>query len=104
MNVHENPLVAGPVFFSHPLDFQSFQPNHDSATPQFEGIHHVGPPSINVEVKLLGVNDSAVEAGADPVGEVCLFDMIMRNHRILLMREIIGRCTRSIRHVALGRR
>lgn len=85
MNVHENPLVTGPVFFSHPLDFQSFQPNHDSATPQFEGIHHVGPPSINVEVKLLGVNDAAVEAGADPVGEVCLFDMIMRNHRILLM-------------------
>lgn len=30
----------------------------------------VGPPSVNVEAKLSGVDDTAVEAGADPVGEL----------------------------------
>lgn len=32
----------------------------------------MGPPTVNVEVKLTGVDDAAVEAGADPVGALYL--------------------------------
>lgn len=69
VNVHKHSLVAGPVFFSHPLDLQMFASTEGeilSSPP----LAHVGPPSINVEVKLSGVNDDAVESGANPVGEV----------------------------------
>lgn len=31
---------------------------------------HVGAPSINIEAKLLGVDDDVVEKGVDPVGEI----------------------------------
>lgn len=31
---------------------------------------HVGPPSVNVEAKLVGVDDAAVEQGADPTGKL----------------------------------
>lgn len=72
VNAHEHPLVAGPVFFSHPLDFQMFEGQSDPAHPQFSDIAHVGPPSINVEGKLFGVDDAAVEKGANPVGQVCM--------------------------------
>ncbi|THH08197.1 hypothetical protein EW145_g2865 [Phellinidium pouzarii] len=65
VNAHEHPLVAGPVFFSHPLDFQSFK-----AASQLADIAHVGPASINVEAKLVGVDDTEVDKGADPVGEI----------------------------------
>ena len=71
VNVHEHPLVAGPVFFSHPLDLQMFEGQVDSAHPQFSDIAHVGPPSINIEAKLSGIDDAAVENGANPVGQVC---------------------------------
>ncbi|KAH8117503.1 hypothetical protein DFH11DRAFT_1700279 [Phellopilus nigrolimitatus] len=67
VNAHEHPLVAGPVFFSHPLDFQEFPSSGD---PKLADIAHVGPPSINVEVKLTSVDDAAVESGADPVGDL----------------------------------
>jgi hypothetical protein len=30
----------------------------------------VGAPGANVEVKLIGVDDAAIEQGADPKGEV----------------------------------
>jgi long-chain acyl-CoA synthetase len=33
-------------------------------------IAHVGPPSVNVEVKLIGVEDDKVEDGGDPVGSL----------------------------------
>ncbi|OCB84357.1 hypothetical protein A7U60_g9037 [Sanghuangporus baumii] len=69
VNAHEHPLVVGPVFFSHPLDFQEF-PENSAGNPEFAGIAHVGPPSINIEVKIVGVDDAAVEKGADPIGEV----------------------------------
>ena len=69
VNAHEHPLVAGPVFFSHPLDFQELAGN-GSVNTEFAGIAHVGPPSINVEAKIVGVDDATVEKGADPVGEV----------------------------------
>lgn len=72
MHVHEHPLVAGPVFASHPLDLQSFSDEASKANPTFLSIAHVGPPATNVEVKLAGVNDDAVESGADPVGEVSI--------------------------------
>ncbi|KAJ7905305.1 hypothetical protein B0H14DRAFT_3102791 [Mycena olivaceomarginata] len=61
INCYSHPLVAGPVLASHPLDLQ------DLST---EGVTvaHTGPPSINVEAKLVGVEDELVENGADPVG------------------------------------
>jgi long-chain acyl-CoA synthetase len=52
---------------SHPLDLQDFPSlgSEDKSTPP---VAHVGPPSINTEVKLVGLNDEAVEGGADPSG------------------------------------
>jgi long-chain acyl-CoA synthetase len=58
---------AAPVFASHPLDLQMFPPSEfDSAA--FARHAHVGPPTINIEAKLVGVNDTEVESGGDPVG------------------------------------
>lgn len=75
INVHSHPLAAGPVFASHALDLQTFPPavlTSSSASAAdayaFTYLAPVGPPSVNVEVKLTGVDDAAVEAGADPVG------------------------------------
>lgn len=75
INVHSHPVVAGPVFASHPLDLQTF-PASTPSTPSasaadayaFTYLSPVGPPSVNVEAKLTGVDDSAVEGGADPIG------------------------------------
>ncbi|KII89018.1 hypothetical protein PLICRDRAFT_29438 [Plicaturopsis crispa FD-325 SS-3] len=62
VNAHIHPLVSGPVFASHPLDLQSFPASaEDDLAP-------VGPPSVNLEAKLVGVQDDAIEGGADPVG------------------------------------
>ncbi|KAF8634354.1 hypothetical protein AX15_000965 [Amanita polypyramis BW_CC] len=52
-------VVAGPVLSSHAYDLQALP---------VSGKAHVGPPSVNVEVKLTGVDDEAVEKGGDPVG------------------------------------
>ncbi|PIL23838.1 hypothetical protein GSI_13589 [Ganoderma sinense ZZ0214-1] len=74
INVHSHPLVAGPVFASHALDLQTFPPSGTAPSASasdayaFTYLAPVGPPSVNVEVKLTGVDDSAVEAGSDPVG------------------------------------
>jgi len=65
VNAHTHPLVAGPVLSSHLLDLQDFS---DPSRP--DEVAHTGAPSVNVEVKLKGVNDDAVENGADPVGKV----------------------------------
>ncbi|KAI8998795.1 acetyl-CoA synthetase-like protein [Trametes punicea] len=74
INAHTHPLVAGPVFASHALDLQTFPtassgPSSSAADAYaFTYLAPVGPPSVNVEAKLTGVDDAAVEAGADPVG------------------------------------
>ncbi|KAI0262959.1 acetyl-CoA synthetase-like protein [Gloeopeniophorella convolvens] len=59
---HAHPLVAAPVLASHPQDVQTF------AAASEREIAHVGPPTVNVEVKLVGVRDDAVERGEDPEG------------------------------------
>ncbi|RDX48303.1 acetyl-CoA synthetase-like protein [Lentinus brumalis] len=75
INVHSHPLAAGPIFASHALDLQTFPPAASSSPSAsaadayaFTYLAPVGPPSVNVEVKLTGVDDAAVEGGADPVG------------------------------------
>ena len=61
------------MFASHPLDLQNFSIGIPvtSADP-FSPIAHVGPPGINVEAKITGLDDTAVEAGADPEGKLLL--------------------------------
>ncbi|KAJ7285654.1 acetyl-CoA synthetase [Mycena rebaudengoi] len=61
INCYSHPLVAGPVLASHALDLQDL-------TTESSTTAHTGPPSINVEAKLVGVEDEPVENGADPVG------------------------------------
>ncbi|KAH8107160.1 acetyl-CoA synthetase-like protein [Cristinia sonorae] len=76
VNVYTHPAVSGPVFASHPLDLQTFPaiPPVPSATAAdnyaFTYESPVGPPTVNIESKLLGVNDAAVEGGSDPVGQL----------------------------------
>lgn len=66
VNAFAHPLVTAPVLASNPLDLQDIPspPNKDGTTT----IAHTGPPGVNVEVKLVGVNDEVVENGGDPVG------------------------------------
>jgi long-chain acyl-CoA synthetase len=61
---HTHPLVAAPILASHPQDVQTF------AATSAQDFAHVGPPTVNVEVKLAGVDDGAVERGNDPEGVV----------------------------------
>ncbi|KAH9951269.1 acetyl-CoA synthetase-like protein [Amylocystis lapponica] len=73
VHAHIHPLVAGPVLASHPLDLQSFPaavPASSSAAYSYAFMYlaSVGPPSVNVEVKLGAVDDAAIENGADPRG------------------------------------
>ncbi|KIM48939.1 hypothetical protein M413DRAFT_438115 [Hebeloma cylindrosporum] len=62
VNAFTHPLVAAPVLASHPLDLQDI--------PSLKAAAHTGPPGVNVEVKLTGVNDDVVEAGGDPDGNL----------------------------------
>jgi long-chain acyl-CoA synthetase len=64
VSAYSHPLVCGPITSSHPLDLQSFPTSAESVT-------HVGPPSPNIEAKLVEV-DSSIEQGGDPTGFVCL--------------------------------
>lgn len=59
---HTHPLVAAPILATHPQDVQTFPVTSDQA------IAHVGPPTVNIEVKLIDVDDGAVERGDDPEG------------------------------------
>jgi len=61
INCFSHPLVAGPVLASHALDLQDL-------SSEGMKVAHTGPPSVNVEAKLVGVEDELVENGADPVG------------------------------------
>lgn len=66
VNCYTHPLVPGPVLASHPLDLQDFPGLKDAL------VAHVGPPSVNIETKLVGLDDEKVENGADPVGNLCI--------------------------------
>ena len=59
---HTHPLVSAPILASHPHDMQTFALTSDKE------LAHVGPPTVNIEVKLVGVDDEAVEKGVDPAG------------------------------------
>jgi long-chain acyl-CoA synthetase len=59
---HTHPLVTAPILASHPHDMQTFAITSDKE------LAHFGPPTVNVEVKLVGVDDGAVERGGDPAG------------------------------------
>ena len=61
VNAFTHPLVAAPVLASHPLDLQDI--------PALKAAH-TGPPGVNVEMKLTGVNDELVEAGGNPEGSL----------------------------------
>lgn len=62
INTHTHGSAAGPLFATHAFDLQML-PGADEPA-------HVGAPSVNVEVKLIGVNDNVVEKGADPIGQI----------------------------------
>ncbi|KAF5324915.1 hypothetical protein D9611_004370 [Ephemerocybe angulata] len=68
VNVLSHSLVSGPLLASHAFDLQDFPPA--STKSGIELPAHTGPPGVNVEVKLVDVDDEAVENGADPVGVV----------------------------------
>jgi long-chain acyl-CoA synthetase len=55
-----HPLAAAPLCASHPHDLQSFA----RALPASP----VGPPVVNIEAKLRGIDDAAAERGEDPQG------------------------------------
>lgn len=65
VNSLTHPLVSGPVLASHAFDLQDFPP--PSNGPLIP-VAHTGPPSVNIEAKLVGVDDDHVENGANPVG------------------------------------
>ncbi|KAF8876510.1 hypothetical protein CPB84DRAFT_1795786 [Gymnopilus junonius] len=68
VNAFTHPLVAAPVLASNPLDLQDIpSPRHKDGAII---IAHTGPPGVNVEVKLIGVDDDVVENGGDPVGDL----------------------------------
>lgn len=68
VNAVSSDLVCGPLFASYPHDLQ-IHPVPE-AGDEFENIAHVGAPTVSMEVKLVGVDDTAIEKGKDPVGEV----------------------------------
>ncbi|EAU88139.1 acetyl-CoA synthetase [Coprinopsis cinerea okayama7 len=66
INTLSHPLVAAPVLASHAFDLQDFSLTGTSSQKPLPA--HTGPPGVNVEVKLVGVDDEKVESGGDPVG------------------------------------
>ncbi|PPQ89064.1 hypothetical protein CVT25_006436 [Psilocybe cyanescens] len=82
VNATTHPLVAAPVLASHPLDLQDIplsaspltskdKKKTDTLTGTGNTVGdkaHTGPPGVNVEVKLMHVDDEVVESGGDPVG------------------------------------
>jgi long-chain acyl-CoA synthetase len=64
INAYIHPAVCGPVMASHALDVQNFP------CSGAEERAHVGPPSVSLEVKVVGVNDNEVEAGGNPEGNL----------------------------------
>ncbi|KAG5354182.1 Long-chain-fatty-acid--CoA ligase 1 [Termitomyces sp. J132] len=66
VNAYTHPLVPGPVLASHPFDLQDFPALKDAL------VAHVGPPGVNIEAKLIDVDDAKVEAGGDPTGNLLI--------------------------------
>ncbi|KZV71784.1 acetyl-CoA synthetase-like protein [Peniophora sp. CONT] len=56
-----HPLSTAPLCATHPHDVQTFNVDDTAPAP-------VGPPVCNIEAKLSGVDDAAIEKGEDPVG------------------------------------
>lgn len=66
INTLTHPAVVGPVLATNALDLQDFAELEASAN---HSLALVGPPTVSIEVKLLGVDDTSIEeAGDDPTG------------------------------------
>jgi len=70
VRILSHPAVCGPICASHALDLQSFPSEKGEGDDSSSS--HVGPPSVNIEAKLVGIDDAAVEKKADPVGELII--------------------------------
>ncbi|KAF8602669.1 hypothetical protein BDV93DRAFT_581299 [Ceratobasidium sp. AG-I] len=68
---HIHPLSASPILASHPLDLQRHFPANGGSRMSKDPLH-VGPPAPSVEIKLVGVSESDIEAGNDPRGELLI--------------------------------
>ncbi|KAG9095237.1 hypothetical protein FS749_010827 [Ceratobasidium sp. UAMH 11750] len=68
---HIHPLSASPILASHPLDLQRHFPATGGSRMSKDPLH-VGPPAPSVEIKLIGVSESDIEAGNDPRGEMLI--------------------------------
>ncbi|KAF9653146.1 acetyl-CoA synthetase-like protein [Thelephora ganbajun] len=68
VNAVSSDLACGPLFASYPHDLQIHPSSEEGG--EFENIAHVGAPTISLEVKLVSVDDVAIEEGKDPIGEV----------------------------------
>ena len=69
VNAFIHPLVAAPVLASHAFDLQDFYLTTENKTPS-KDVAPTGPPGVNVEAKLVNVDDEAVEKGEDPSGDL----------------------------------
>lgn len=69
VNAFTHPLVAAPVLASHAFDLQDFYLTTEDKTTS-KAVSPSGPPGVNVEAKLVGVEDEAVEKGGDPSGDL----------------------------------
>jgi long-chain acyl-CoA synthetase len=69
VNAFTHPLVAAPVLASHAFDLQDFYlTTEDKSTSK--AVAPTGPPGVNVEAKLVGVDDDGIENGKDPSGDL----------------------------------
>lgn len=81
VNAFTHPLCAAPVLATHPLDLQDFaraattsafseklSSDNGTAAEGYARSAPFGPPAVNVETKLVGVDDEAVENAMDPEG------------------------------------
>ncbi|KAG8687443.1 hypothetical protein FRC09_013485 [Ceratobasidium sp. 395] len=71
VRAHIHPLSASPILASHPLDLQRHFPATGGSRMSKDPLH-VGPPAPSVEIKLINVNESDIEAGNDPRGEMLI--------------------------------
>jgi long-chain acyl-CoA synthetase len=65
VNTYTHLMSTAPILASHLLDLQQFPAGPADAK---QPVAHCGAPVVNVEVKVIGVDDDAVESGGDPQG------------------------------------